>query len=176
MKLPVIETKRLLLTPLELSDAERIFSGWTSDERVTKFMTYSTHKTVEETKEWLKTVIERTENESARSVEVGFRIKESGMLIGSSGAYYKPEYDRWSLGYNLAFDYWHQGYTSEAMKALTERLNEMGIKKFISAHAVDNPNSGRVMEKIGMKFDHMGSYTCHDGRVFEAKYYIMDMQ
>ncbi len=176
MKLPEIETKRLLLTPLELSDAERIFRGWTSDGRVTKYMIYSTHKTVEETKEWLETVIERTENDNAQSVDVGFRIKESGILIGAGGAYYKPEYDRWSIGYNLAFDYWRQGYTSEAMKALTEHLSEMGIKRFISDHAVDNPNSGKVMEKIGMKFDHMGSYSCHDGTVFEAKYYIMDMQ
>ncbi len=176
MKLPVIETKRLLLTPLKLSDAERIFQGWTSDTRVTKFMIYSTHKTVEETKAWLKTVVSSTENESAKSVDVGFRLKENGMLIGTGGAYYKPEYNRWSLGYNIAFDYWHQGYTSEAMKALTEYLCSMGIKRFFSDHAVDNPNSGKVMEKIGMKFDHMGSYSCHDGREFEAKYYIMDMK
>ncbi len=86
MKLPVIETKRLLLTPLKLSDAERIFQGWTSDTRVTKFMIYSTHKTVEETKAWLKTVVSSTENESAKSVDVGFRLKENGMLIGTGGA------------------------------------------------------------------------------------------
>lgn len=177
MKLPIIETERLILRPLKVSDAEHIFNTWTSDPRVTKFMTYTTHKSADETKEWLENVvIQNTENKDHKSYDMGFQLKESGKLIGSCGAYYKPEFDRWSIGYNLAFDYWHQGYTSEAMKALVDRLSGIGIKHFIASHAVDNPNSGKVMEKIGMKFDHMGSYNCHDDRVFEAKYYIMDLE
>lgn len=176
MKLPEIETERLILCPLAVSDAEHIFKTWTSDPRVTKFMTYTTHKSAEETEEWLKSVVRDAQDESRKGFDVGIRLKESGKLIGSCGAYYKPEFDRWSLGYNIAFDYWHKGYTAEAMKALVDYLSGIGIKRFISDHATDNPNSGRVMEKIGMKFDHMGSYTCFDGRVFEARYYIMDLQ
>lgn len=176
MKLPVIETERLLLTPLKLSDAERIFHGWTSDPRVTKFMTYTTHKSAEETEEWLKSVVSNARDEGCKHFDTGIRLKENEKLIGSCGVYYKPEFDRWSLGYNIAFDYWHKGYTSEAMKALVDYLSGIGIKRFIADHATDNPNSGRVMEKIGMKFDHMGSYSCYDGTVFESKYYIMDMQ
>ena len=176
MKLPIIETERLILRPLEVSDAEHIFNTWASDPRVTKFMTYTTHKSSETTKEWLESVERDAQDNDSKKHEIGFQLKESGKLIGSGGAYYKPEFDRWSIGYNLAFDYWHQGYTSEAMKGLVDTLSGMGIKHFISDHAVDNPNSGKVMEKIGMKFDHMGSYTCFDGRVFEAKYYIMDLE
>lgn len=176
MKLPIIETERLILRPLEVSDAEHIFKAWASDPRVTKFMIYTTHESAETTKEWLESVVQNAEDENNKEYEIGFQLKESGKLIGSGGAYYKPEFDRWSLGYNIAFDYWHQGYTSEAMKALVDNLSKMGIKRFISDHAVDNPNSGRVMEKIGLKFDHMGSYTCLDGRTFEAKYYILDLE
>lgn len=176
MKIPIIETDRLILRPLSISDTDHIFNTWTSDTRVTEFMVYTTHKTPEETKEWLKDVIRHTDDKSSKSIDIGFQLKESGILIGCGGAYYKPEYDRWNLGYNTAFDYWHKGYTSEAMKAFTEHLIEMGIKHFISSHAVNNPNSGRVMEKIGMKFDHTGSYTCCDGRIFEAKFYIMDSE
>ena len=176
MKLPIIETERLILRPLEVSDAEHIFNTWASDPRVTKFMIYTTHESSETTKEWLESVERDAQDNDSKKHEIGFQLKESGKLIGSGGAHYKPEFDRWSIGYNLAFDYWHQGYTSEAMKGLVDALSGMGIKHFIADHAVDNPNSGKVMEKIGMKFDHMGSYTCHDGRVFEAKYYIMDLQ
>lgn len=175
MKLQVIETERLILRPLEVSDAEHIFNMWTSDPRVTKYMTYTTHESAEQTKEWIESVVQKTENKDSKTIDIGFQLKESGKLIGTCGAYYKPEFDRWSLGYNLAFDYWHQGYTSEAMKGLVDTLSKIGIKRFIADHAVDNPNSGKVMEKIGMKFDHMGEYTCYDGRVFKAKYYIMDL-
>ncbi|MBD5116957.1 MAG: GNAT family N-acetyltransferase [Ruminococcaceae bacterium] len=175
MKLPIIETERLILRPLTMSDAEQIFNTWTSDPRVTKFMMYTTHKSVEETKEWLEKTIRGVEDESLKRFEAGFQLKENGKLIGAAGGAYNPDCDRFNIGYNLAFDYWHQGYTSEAVKALVDCVSKMGVKHFISDHAVDNPNSGRVMEKIGMKFDHMGSYTCHDGTVFEAKYYIMDL-
>lgn len=175
MRFPVTETERLILRPLELTDADHIFSTWTSDPRVTKYMTYNTHTSVDTTKEWLEQVVANAKNENAQVYDFGFQLKETGKLIGSGVALYKPEYQRWSLGYNLAYDYWHNGYTSEAMKAAVEVVKKAGIKHFISDHAVENPNSGKVMEKIGMKFDHMGSYTCYDGRIFEAKFYLMDL-
>lgn len=175
MKLQVIETKRLILRPLEVTDAEHIFNTWTSDPRVTEFMTYTTHKSAEDTKEWLKSV--QNNYKKGVSYDYGFLLKSTGKLIGSGGAEYRKERDCWMIGYNIAYDYWYHGYTAEAIGAVVDYLSkEKGIRHFVADHAVDNPNSGRVMEKIGMKFDHMGSYTCYDGREFEAKYYIMDMQ
>ena len=41
MSIPVIETERLILRPLVPEDAEAVFA-WTGDERVTKYMNYST--------------------------------------------------------------------------------------------------------------------------------------
>lgn len=176
MKFPVTETERLIIRPLKVSDAEHIFYTWAGDPRVTKFMTYSTHKTSDITREWLKSVEEKAQDSSYLGFDVGFQLKETGKLIGSGGAYYKSEFDRWSIGYNIAYDYWHMGYTSEAMRAVLDYLISIGIKRFISDHAIDNPNSGKVMEKLGMKYDHDGSYTCFDGRVFDAKFYILDIE
>lgn len=175
MRFTPIETERLIIRPLLITDAEHIFKTWTSDPRVTKFMTYSTNKSVTDTKQWLESVAANDDND--KRFEAGFQLKETGKLIGSGGAYYKAQYDRWSIGYNIAFDYWHKGYTTEAVRAIVDYLHkEKGIKHFISDHAVDNPNSGKVMEKIGMKFDHDGVYACYDDRVFDAKYYIMDLE
>ena len=58
---PTIETERLILRPLTIDDAEAAFE-WTGDERVAKYMIYSTHESIETTKEWLNTV-ENLENE-----------------------------------------------------------------------------------------------------------------
>lgn len=176
MKFPVTETERLIIRPLKQADAEHIFKTWASDPRVTRFMIYSTNKSAEDTREWLKRVEEETCDNSYLGLDVGFQLKETGKLIGSGGAYYKPEFDRWSIGYNIAYDYWHMGYTAEAMRTVLDYLIGMGVKHFIADHAVDNPDSGRVMEKLGMKYDHDGSYTCLDGRVFKAKYYILDIE
>ena len=40
-KEPILETERLILRPIKLDDAEACFS-WNIDERVTKFMSYTT--------------------------------------------------------------------------------------------------------------------------------------
>ena len=39
-------------------------------------------------------------------------------------------------------------------------------------HAVDNPASGRVLEKCGLRFHHYGEYSKFDGsKTFKAKFY-----
>lgn len=46
-------------------------------------------------------------------------------------------------------------YCTEAMKAIIDFVHkEPGVNKICSDHAADNPRSGKVMEKCGLKFDH----------------------
>ncbi len=47
-KEPIIETNRLILRPLTLDDAEACYS-WNSDDRVTKYMSYSTYTDISQT-------------------------------------------------------------------------------------------------------------------------------
>ena len=47
---PTLETERLRLRPFRLDDAEAMFAGWTGDDEVTKYLTWPTHKSVEDTK------------------------------------------------------------------------------------------------------------------------------
>ena len=43
----VIETKRLVLRPFRISDAQKMYDNWASDPEVTKFLTWPTHASVE---------------------------------------------------------------------------------------------------------------------------------
>ena len=83
----------------------------------------------------------------------------------------------WELGYNLRNDCWSRGYTTEAAKAiLSFAYKELGAKIFTSHHAVDNPASGRVMEKCGLTFRHYGEYSKLDGsETFPAKFYRLEL-
>ena len=173
MKTPVIETERLILRPLFETDAEHIFKTWASDPRVTEYMIYSTHENSEFTREWLKSGEKKIDSDE--QYDWGFLLKETGTLIGSGGAYFKPDQNAFSIGYNFAYDYWHRGFCTEAMKAVIEFLHEKcGAMHIVSDHAVENPRSGEVMKKLGLVFDRDGEYTCFDGRVFKAKYYRLD--
>ena len=105
----------------------------------------------------------------------GFELKSSGLLIGNGVATYRPDFQKWSLGYNIAFDYWNKGYATEAMRAVIEYLSGIGVKHFCAGYAIDNPASGKVMEKLGMKFWKNGDCGSCECKMFEAKYYMLDL-
>lgn len=52
----------------------------------------------------------------------------------------------------LSKKHWNKGYTTEAYKAVIDELFCNGFTKITAAHRIDNPASGRVMEKCGMIF------------------------
>lgn len=166
-----IETDQLHLRPLTEEDAEAVFA-WVSDPEVNRYMIYVRHTDVEQTKEWLRSIQAREDD-----LEFGFVRKSDGLLVGSGGT--RPNEDgTWEVGYNLRRDCWGQGYATEATRAILDiARRERGVKVFVSCHAVDNPASGRVMEKCGMVFDHFGEYSKKDGsEVFKAKCYRLELE
>lgn len=173
MKEPILETERFILRPLTVDDAEAVFA-WAGDERVAKFMGYTCHENIEVTKAWLSSLKDSPENH----FDWGFVLKENNRLIGSGGIYWSEENNAWNLGYNMAFDYWGNGYTTEITKRMIKFAYEnLGARDFVAYHAVDNPASGRVMEKCGMKFSHFGEYSKIDGSVtFKTKVYKLHLE
>ena len=171
-KEPILETERLILRPPALEDAEACFS-WKSDERVTKYMSYSTNTDISQTIQWIQSTL--TDDTDWNWV---FVLKEENRVIGSGsiGPSSKQK-GYWGIGYNLHFDYWHKGYCTEAMQAIIDfAYRELGVKKICSSHAADNPRSGRVMEKCGLQFYRTGTYTKPDGETFPIKFYKMELE
>lgn len=170
-KEPILETERLILRPITLDDAEACFS-WGSDERVARFMCYPTAKDISETISWIKTTLVDEEEWNW-----AFVLKSENRVIGTGGIGPNKFMDGyWGIGYNLHYDYWHKGYCTEAMRAIVDYAhNELGVNKICSDHAVDNPRSGKVMEKLGLKFHHYGEYSKLDRSVtFKAKFYTLE--
>lgn len=167
MTVPVLETERLILRPLTMDDLDAVFK-WAGDPRVNKYMIYPLYKNKEEGIEWLKSLYQDDDKK-----DFGFVLKETGELIGSGGIYYHPERGLWSIGYNLAYDYWNRGFTTEAMEKIIEwGRQELGIKEVAATFAVENVGSRRVMEKLGMTFLEDHDYTKLDGsETFTAKTY-----
>ena len=54
-----IETTRLTLRRLKLTDAEMMFSNWTGDDKVTRFLRWDAHKTIEDTKNMIQHWVNR---------------------------------------------------------------------------------------------------------------------
>lgn len=61
------------------------------------------------------------------------------------------------LGYGLMKEYQGRGLMSEAVTAVIGKLREDGFSYVTATHDVNNPKSGEVMKRAGMKY--MYSYT-----------------
>jgi RimJ/RimL family protein N-acetyltransferase len=53
------------------------------------------------------------------------------------------------LGYFIARPHWGQGYASEAARAVIDIARALGVPALQAGHFLDNPASGRVLEKLG---------------------------
>ena len=161
-----ITTERLILRPLTIEDADAAFE-WTGDERVAKYMIYSTHESVETTREWLRTV-----KTTDTRFEFGFVRKNDNKLIGSGGIKLLDD-GFWEFGYNFRFDCWGMGYATEASKAMIEIVrSRYGNVKLKAECADENTASAHVIEKCGLHFVGFGEYQSYDGKkTFKAKIY-----
>lgn len=176
MKTPILESKRLILRPLSVNDAEHIYNSWASDPEVARYMIWDIHESINDTIEWLK--IEEANIYDDKNYCWGFVLKETGTLIGSGGISYKENEGMYQLGYNIMKKYWNQGIATEAGKVILEFAeSKLGEKKFLCRHANENIGSMKVMTKLGFKYRNDSSYTSFSGKkVFDSKDYILEIQ
>jgi len=143
-----IKTDRLTLRRFIIDDAETMFQNWASDEEVTRYMRWETHKDVEASRTIMQQWVDGYNDES--SYHWGICLKD-GELIGSIGAFVTDIDYSASMGYCLGRKWWGKGYTSEALAAVIDYLfTSTDIERIEAYHAVDNAASGKVMLNAGM--------------------------
>lgn len=179
-------TPRLSLAPLRAADAEEMFQNWAGDEAVARFMRWPAHKDSLETFQLLAAWECLYSNPDYYNW--GIRRRSDGALIGNIsvvlGEHQVPEewstpgldfsVGVWEPGYCLGRAFWGQGYATEALAAVRDFwFDEVGGAWLGCCHAVENPASGRVMEKAGWRFDHAA--TCHkaDGTPMACRSYCL---
>jgi len=106
-------------------------------------------------------------------------VEESGKLLESVDLLVLDlSLKKGSIGYVLNKDYWNQGLATEATKAVIAlAFEQLGMNKLIAVHDQDNPASGRVMAKSGMKYSHEEPYAMLDlheeGRMVTRVHYVL---
>lgn len=60
----------------------------------------------------------------------------------------------YDFGYSLRKEFWSQGIATEAAKAVIEQVKQDGIPYITATHDRNNPRSGGVMKKVGMKYQY----------------------
>ena len=147
MKAPeFIETERLILRKPKTEDAEAIYSRYASDPEVTRYLSWSRHRSVEDTRVFIAM------SDSAWDEWPGgpylIEGKESHLLLGGTGFDFETPC-RAAVGYVLAKEAWGQGYPTEALQALTSIAPQIGIRRLFACCHAEHTKSARVLEKGG---------------------------
>ena len=146
----LLRGKRVILRRFTVDDAEAMHQNWATDPRVTETVTWEPHRDVQETRALLKAWVKAYD----KAWTYRWAIETTdGKLIGSIDfVNFSVAHQRGEVGFCLAYDNWNQGYTTEALRLLIAFMfNEVGLNRIEARHLMDNPASGRVMEKVGMQ-------------------------
>lgn len=145
-----ITTQRLFLRKFRHSDADAMFSGWAGIPQATRYVSWGTHRTPDETAAIIDSWI--AEYPKLHFYEWAITDLATGKLIGSIGAAAQPDSTACEVGYCLAPEYWNQGLATEACRAVIQYLWNCGFESIDALHDLRNPASGRVMQKSGMHY------------------------
>jgi len=55
------------------------------------------------------------------------------------------------IGYWIARPFWGQGFATEAGRAVLRIAQTLGYRRVVGSHFLDNPASGKVLEKLGFE-------------------------
>jgi ribosomal-protein-alanine N-acetyltransferase len=146
---PILSSRRLILRPFTLDDAQALFS-WSSDSEVTKFLRFSQHTSIQESRRIIQSWIDSEKHPPF--FHWAIELREEVIVIGSIGIEIMSLHDnRGEIGYCLTRSSWNRGYATEALQCVLRfGLDVAGFHRLEACHSINNVASGRVMEKAGM--------------------------
>lgn len=142
----VLKTDRLILRPLETTDASdfaRLVNHWDIC-RMTGTFPYPFPKPS------VEGLVEIFCARAFTGHSYHWAITLEGQLTGVMGIYRKE--DGWDVGYWLGQPFWGQGLGGEAIEALVDHVFSRGSDTQITACVfTDNPASDRLLRRIGFQ-------------------------
>lgn len=149
-----IETQRLILRRFVPEDAQAVFDNWASDDAVTKFLTWPSHKSVDISRMVLESWVAGYARKDFYQWAIVFKPCGDQPIGSISVVGLDEQICRAHIGYCIGKNWWHRGIMTEALGAVMDFLfDRVGMLRVDAAHDVNNPNSGAVMRNCGMKYE-----------------------
>jgi [ribosomal protein S5]-alanine N-acetyltransferase len=141
-----ITADRIYLQRQRPEFAEEIFFAYASKPEATKFVSWPTHQSIQDTRTYLRFAV--AEWEMGHDYSYAIRLKTTHRLIGSIGA--TNEDGNVQIGYIFSPAFWGQGYATEACAAFVSQLKSLSdVYRVWSFTDCDNGASQKVLLKCG---------------------------
>lgn len=129
-----------------IADAPAIFARYSNDVEVTKYLGWPRHASVGDAEMFVKF----SDNEWTTKAAGPLLIEriDTGALIGSTGLMWDGPATA-ATGYVLARDSWGQGFATEALGAMVELADSLGVTRLSAQCHPDHPSSQGVLRKNG---------------------------
>lgn len=123
--------------------------------------------------QWISTHLK--EIEEGKLSNFAITLKETGQLIGAMGLHINARFNRAELGYWVGMPYWNKGYCTEAARAVLKYgFEDLKLHRIFAHYFSNNPASGKVMEKIGMRYEgHLREHVCKGGQYYDLIMYAV---
>jgi RimJ/RimL family protein N-acetyltransferase len=140
-------TSRLLLRPGWIEDAPPLFDAIRDEAIVCNLASAPWPYSMTDAEAFL-----RSERSPATPSMLIFRRTDGAPeLVGTIGIGRDPAGEM-ELGYWIGRAFWGRGYATEAGRAVIGMARDgLRLRKLKAGHFVDNPASGRVLEKLGFR-------------------------
>ncbi|MDI9310679.1 MAG: GNAT family N-acetyltransferase [Limnohabitans sp.] len=160
----ILETPRLYLRELNISDAEDFFH-LNDDPEVIKYTGDTSFSHISEALSFLQNYNPYELYGYGRWAVIR---KEDEVFLGWCGLKYSPDLDEVDLGFRFFKKYWNQGFATEsALACLKYGFEELGLEKIVGRAMGANIASIKVLEKIGMLYVGKFDFMKHQGVLYE---------
>ena len=143
-------TNRLTFTVPTADDIEAIFCRYASDLEVTKYLGWPCHRFIADTTEFV--AFSQTQWQTSPAGPYLIWARSTGQLLGSTGLSCE-KLNQAMTGYVLAKDAWGNGYATEALNAMVQVAQQLGLARIFGLCHPDHCDSRRVLEKGGFTID-----------------------
>ncbi len=151
-ELPTIDTPRLRLRPFALDDAPALYRLCANPEVAATTLNLPQPYALADAENWIPK--HAAEFDAGVAMTLAITMRDVGILVGNISLRICRAHARGDLGYLIGRPYWGRGYCTEAARAVAAfGFGELDLNRIEAQHFARNPASGRVMQKVGMRYE-----------------------
>jgi len=155
----ILETERLILREIEESD-DAFMLDLLNQPSFIKYIGDRNVRTLDEAREFIESRYRKSYAENGfglYAVELKLRMPDSvskNPVVGICGFVKRDSLPDADIGFAFLPEFERKGYAFESAQAVMKYgREELGLKRVLAITTQDNESSGRLLEKLGFKFD-----------------------